>query len=169
MSSLRLRHTSGLPHVCVKVTYITVPFILPFLLPPVIFYPHFSSTRVVFCFPPYCQPCHLPISPLPSRVRNRVLTLGFVQICRLRGWKVVMKAKKNSLALSLTTRLASLMKPNENSIFYPCYSLPPSVAPCLCPFFSTSGASNLQINFLFMLVLVQHSWFIYRCGKFWTY
>lgn len=52
-------------------------------------------------FPPHCQPCHLPISPLPSRVRSRVLTLGFVQICSLRGWEVVVRAKKNSLALSL--------------------------------------------------------------------
>lgn len=72
-----------------------------------------------------CQPCHLPIAPLPSRVRSRVLTLGFIQICSLRGWKVVMRAKKNSLALSLTTRLVFLMKPNENCIFSPCYSLPP--------------------------------------------
>lgn len=101
------------------------------------------------CFPPYCQPCHLLISSLPSRVRSRVLTLGFVQICSLREWKVVMRAKKNSLALSLTTKLVSLMKPNENSIFCPCYSPhPPCFSPCLYPLFTNSGASNLQTNFL---------------------
>lgn len=98
--------------------------------------------------PPYCQPCHLPIPPLPSRVRSSVLTLGFVQICSLRGWKVEMRAKKNSLVQSLTTMLVFLMKPNENSIFYPCYSLspshPPSFSPCLHPPFSTSDASNFQ-------------------------
>lgn len=106
---------------------------------------------------PYCQLCHLPIAPLPSRVRSRVLTLGFIQICSLRGWKVVMRAKKNSLALSLTTRLVFLMKPNENSIFSPCYSLPPilhlSFPACVPPYF-TYGASNLQSNFLFLSVLV---------------
>lgn len=80
--------------------------------------------------PPYCRACHLLISPLP-RVRSRVLTLGFVQICSLRGWKVVMRAKKNSLALSLTTRLVFQMKPNENSILYPCYSLAPILRPLL--------------------------------------
>lgn len=89
----------------------------------------FSSMYTSFSHVPlYCQACHLLISPLP-RVRSRVLTLGFVQICSLRGWKVVMRAKKNSLALSLTTRLVFQMKPNENSILYPCYSLPPPHPP----------------------------------------
>lgn len=98
---------------------------LPPKLPP--FFSTFSSVYMYTyfsCFPPYCQPCHLLISPLPCRVRSRVLTLGFVQICSLREWKVVMRAKKNSLALSLTTKLVFLMKPNENSIFCPCYPLP---------------------------------------------
>lgn len=70
------------------------------------------------------------LSPLPRRVRSAVLTLGIVQICSLRGWKVVMRAKKNSLALRLTTRRVFQMKPNENSIFCPCYS-PPSHPPSL--------------------------------------
>ncbi len=120
-------------HICVfclfvpSFTYVS-PF-FPISLPPPLLslsmYTSFSR------FPPCCQPCHLPIAPLPSRVRSRVLTLGFVQICSLRGWEVVVRAKKNSLALSLTTRLVFQMKPNENSIFYPCYSLPPILHPSL--------------------------------------
>lgn len=86
-------------------------------------------------------------SPLPSRARSGVLTLGFVQICSLWRWKVVMGAKKNSLAQTLTTMLVFLMKPNENSIFYPCYSLPSSSLPPPPPL-STSGASNLRKRFL---------------------
>lgn len=66
-------------------------------------------------------------SLLPSRVRSRVLTLDSFQICSLWGWKAVMRAKKNSLALSLTTSHVFQMKPNENSIlFLGLPSLPPS-------------------------------------------
>lgn len=91
----------------------------------------------------YCQPCHLPMAPHPSRVRSSVLTLGFIQICSLQGWKVVMRAKKNSLALNPTTRLVFLTKPNENSIFSPCYSLPSSIFTThFMPPFSSSGASK---------------------------
>lgn len=87
-----------------------------------------------------------PPLPLPRRARSAVLTLGFVQICSLRGWKVVMRAKKNSLALRLTTRRVFQMKPNENSIFCPCYSPPshppslyaPILAPLMCRLISHS-------------------------------
>lgn len=91
---------------------------------PVYVYIFLSLSPFLSTWPP-------PHLPLPSRVRSRVLTLGFVQICSLQGWKVVMRAKKNSLALSLTTRLVFQMKPNENSIFYPCYSLPSILKPSL--------------------------------------
>lgn len=115
------------------------------------------TSTAFFAFSLYCQPCHLPIVPLPSRVGSRVLTLGFIQICSLRGWKVVMKAKKNSLALSLTTRLVLLMKPKENSIFCPCYSFPPILhlfprSACILSF-SISGASDSQTNSLSPSVL----------------
>lgn len=130
--------------------------------PTVPFFCHFSSSFLslpmytsFFCIPPLLlstlPPPHLP---LPSRVRSRVLTLGFVQICSLQGWKVVMRAKKNSLAPSLTTRLVFQMKPNENSIFYPCYSLPPILQPYVHPSFSRSGASNLQTNLKVLHVLL---------------
>lgn len=99
----------------------------------------------IFLSPPLAV--NFATSPsLPSLAeRSRVLTLGFVQICSLRGWKVVMRAKKNSLALSLTARLVSQMKPNENSIFSPCYCLPPvpaciprspALAPLICQLIS---------------------------------
>lgn len=115
------------------------------------------TSTAFFAFSLYCQPCHLPIIPLPSRVGSRVLTLGFIQICSLRGWKVVMKAKKNSLALSLTTSLVLLMKPKENSIFCPCYSFPPilylfPLSACILSF-SISGASDSQTKSLSPSVL----------------
>lgn len=88
------------------------PEFLPFLSPYIL---------LLLCL--YCQPSHLPIAPRPSRV----LTLGFIQICSLQGWKVVMRAKKNSLTLNPTTELVFLTKPNENSIFSPCYSLPSTI------------------------------------------
>lgn len=115
------------------------------------------TSTAFFAFSLYCQPCHLPIVPLPSRVGSRVLTLGFIQICSLRGWKVVMKAKKNSLALSLTTSLVLLMKPKENSIFCPCYSFPPilhlfPLSACILSF-SISGASDSQTKSLSPSVL----------------
>lgn len=117
-----------------------------------------QSSEAVVLLPPslckYLSPAFLRLatlpstrSPLPSRARSGVLTLGFVQICSLWRWKVVMGAKKNSLAQTLTTMLVFLMKPNENSIFYPCYSLPSSSLPPPPPL-STSGASNLRKRFL---------------------
>lgn len=128
------------------------------------------TSTAFFAFSLYCQPCHLPIVPLPSRVGSRVLTLGFIQICSLRGWKVVMKAKKNSLALSLTTSLVLLMKPKENSIFCPCYSFPPilhlfPLSACILSF-SISGASDSQTKSLSPSVLFKTAW---KCNKYYIF
>lgn len=102
--------------------------------------------------PSSALPSTLPTSPsLPVPELGAVLTLGFIQIYSLQNWKVVMRAKKNSLALSLTTRLVFLMKPNENSIFSPCYSLPPILHLSLCSCASISGASKVMTNFLIPL------------------
>lgn len=120
-------------------------------------------------FTPYCQPCHLPIPALHSRVRSSVLTLGFVQICSLRDWKVVMRAKKNSLAQSLTTMLVFLMKPNENSIFYPCYSLPPILHPSLPAWIPPSPplapliCRLISYSCLYLFNTVQH--YLQRCYR----
>lgn len=98
-----------------------------------------------FCFPLTVNLATSPVTRLP----HRVLTLGFIQICSLQAWKVVMRAKKNSLALSLTTRLVFLMKPNENSIFF-CLvipSHPPSLPHSSNPPFASSGAFKLMTNF----------------------
>lgn len=70
--------------------------------------PSLISLLLLFLPPPHPSP--------PFRLKSRVLTLGLVQICRLHGCEVVMRAKKNSLALSLTTRLVCRTKPNKNSI-----------------------------------------------------
>ncbi|TNN29049.1 hypothetical protein EYF80_060803 [Liparis tanakae] len=92
-----------------------------------------------------------------SRVRSTVLTLGFVQIC-LRGWTVVMRAKKNSPAVSLTTRLVFLMKPNENSIFSP-FVIPSrlsrlSLSLSLCAHISPPPPLAPQTDFLLKSALV---------------
>lgn len=145
INSLR-RHVCASSYVRMRVLFCPKSYLLLLL-----------TSTAFFAFSLYCQPCHLPIVPLPSRVGSRVLTLGFIQICSLRGWKVVMKAKKNSLALSLTTRLVLLMKPKENSIFCPCYSFPPILhlfprSACILSF-SISGASDSQTNSLSPSVL----------------
>ncbi|MEQ2309933.1 hypothetical protein AMECASPLE_003648 [Ameca splendens] len=125
----------------------TAPFFFSsvYYLPELSIPPLSVTVYISFLLSSYCQPCHLPIARLP----RGVLTLGFFQICSLQAWKVVMRAKKNSLALSLTTRLVFLMKPNENSIFFLLVipSHPPSLPHSSYPAFTGSGAFKLMTNF----------------------